>query len=548
MTEVNEERASRDGETHSANSDAYTRQLEILNEVARTATLELGLRPMLQQIIEILARGFDWELVACALIDDEDDSFVCEALSTTVETEIFVGYRRDLGSGVVGEVAAKGEPIVLDDVATSKSYIETTTGARSEICVPIRHHERVIGVLNLESLQPGAFHDELPLIRTVADQVSGVIANARLLEEVTRHAELMEMMSEISRVALEADDLGSLLDRVAQFIQQRFPLKRTVIVTVSPDGEQCEIAACAGEKPNATIGYRFPIRAGVIGRAIRTRTPQLVPDVAADTDYFKIDGGVRAEYVVPISFGEGVLGALNFESMTPRVFTEASQLAFRTIADQIAGAIHLASLNQRLVEASLELTETNRRLESANRELEHISALDPLTGIPNRRKFEEVLHHEWRRCVRSMSPLALLMIDIDHFKDYNDRYGHIAGDECLRSVAAALRERLRRATDLFARYGGEEFVAVLPDTDAPRAMVHAEKLRARLEQIRIPHEGSREDCVTVSIGVSAWNRTPIDSPESLVSRADDALYRAKAGGRNRVEGPPEKNRRPRADK
>ncbi|GAB1369554.1 hypothetical protein MASR1M42_21060 [Azonexus hydrophilus] len=161
--------------------------------------------------------------------------------------------------------------------------------------------------------------------------------------------------------------------------------------------------------------------------------------------------------------------------------------------------------------------------------------IDGLTGVANRRRFDEALQIEWRRCRRSNTPLTLLMIDIDHFKRYNDYYGHQTGDACLQKVAASLRAGLKRAQDLVARYGGEEFVCLMPECDHPASQNKAEELRAAVVALGIPHADSpTANCVTLSIGVAVMQPNGENAPEALIAAADAALYEAKRNGRNRV--------------
>lgn len=161
---------------------------------------------------------------------------------------------------------------------------------------------------------------------------------------------------------------------------------------------------------------------------------------------------------------------------------------------------------------------------------------DGLTRLANRRHFDEALHTEFYRLKRSGAPLSLIMIDIDHFKKFNDSYGHIAGDNCLKQVALGIKNITGRAHDIVARYGGEEFAVILPETDDQRATALAERIRKAVEQLEIPHELSEsEKYVTVSLGVVTVSASVIASPETVVDMADKALYRAKKNGRNRVE-------------
>ncbi|WP_114859068.1 diguanylate cyclase [Azospirillum brasilense] len=167
--------------------------------------------------------------------------------------------------------------------------------------------------------------------------------------------------------------------------------------------------------------------------------------------------------------------------------------------------------------------------------LRTLSFNDGLTGIANRRRFDEVLLREWRRCGRAQLPLSLIMLDVDQFKPYNDHYGHQAGDECLRAVAQLLAEQMMRPGDLIARYGGEEFVCLLPETDEEGAVQVAERLRQTVTGQRLPHAASHvADHITISLGVGTARPLLDDTPDRLTQLADGLLYEAKRAGRNRV--------------
>jgi diguanylate cyclase (GGDEF)-like protein len=461
-------------------------QLEILNQIARIATLDLELRPMMQRITDALANKFAWEFVALVMVDLARNVFVCEAVTTTRSTEIYPGYSRPLGSGVVGEVAATAKPILLDDVRTYPGYVETMRGTQSELCVPVMHRGQPVAILNLESTRPRAFHDEQPLLMTVAEQIAGAIASARAYDELKQRAKLMEMMSEVSRTALEATDLRDLLARIVRYVHERFPIGRAAILLVEGEARRPVEAASAGLPPASGA----------------------------------------AQLVVPIRFHQEVLGALRLESSADDAFSSANVLAFEMFAGQVAGAIRLASMNRLLDQRSRDLAEANAHLSRAIETLHRISTIDGLTGTANRRHFDDMFSLEWRRAARSRAPLSLLMIDIDNFKTYNDRFGHQAGDDCLRSVADVLRSSVHRAADLVARYGGEEFAVLLPETDAERAAMMAERLREQVEQTC---------AATISVGAATTlpSRDAVDT-EELIRRADSALYEAKRGGRNRV--------------
>ena len=180
------------------------------------------------------------------------------------------------------------------------------------------------------------------------------------------------------------------------------------------------------------------------------------------------------------------------------------------------------------------LREMQQELEVKNAELERLSSQDGLTGIANRRIFDEFIDKEWMRAAREKQPISLILIDIDHFKLYNDNYGHQGGDDCLRRVAQALASTVRRPGDLVARYGGEEFAVVMPGTDAEGAASIADALRSRIEELHLRHEFSTTaDHVTISLGVATMVPDGSQQAEVLVAAADKALYEAKESGRNR---------------
>ena len=189
---------------------------------------------------------------------------------------------------------------------------------------------------------------------------------------------------------------------------------------------------------------------------------------------------------------------------------------------------------QRLESMRTKQLEMSRDLASANRELEKLSRQDGLTGIANRRYFDSYLVTEVRRGARERQPLSLILSDVDHFKAFNDCYGHQAGDDCLRRVAAALSSAGRRPADLAARYGGEEFAMVLPGTVVDGAVDVAQAVSRVIEGLAIPHERSAVDRrVTLSQGVVSLTPEKETSSEDLIQRADQALYLAKQQGRNR---------------
>jgi diguanylate cyclase (GGDEF)-like protein len=207
----------------------------------------------------------------------------------------------------------------------------------------------------------------------------------------------------------------------------------------------------------------------------------------------------------------------------------------RELLARVAAALRLKRARERDAVSAQALAQRAACLEATGENLGRLSTEDALTGIANRRKLDSFLAVEWRRALREGSQIALVMVDVDHFHSYNERHGHVQGDECLKRLAAAFAGIVRRPSDLLARYGGEEFVMVLPHTDVAGARLLAERLRTDVEALHLLHGAlGGPDLVTVSEGVAARRPRPELPPESLIVAADQALYRAKATGRNRV--------------
>ncbi len=212
----------------------------------------------------------------------------------------------------------------------------------------------------------------------------------------------------------------------------------------------------------------------------------------------------------------------------------AAAATVRHLHRQTVNLLRADAENEQLLQS---LGAANAKLEAANRRLQGLATTDGLTGVANRRGLDAALATEWRRIGRDSSHLALLLVDIDHFKAYNDRLGHQAGDECLRRIARCLEgTACRRQSDLVARYGGEEFAVILPGTDRFGAIDVAERLRDAVQMLRLEHPDSPAGLVTISIGVAAAHVSDdwAADPAGLVAMADRELYRAKQAGRNRV--------------
>jgi diguanylate cyclase (GGDEF)-like protein len=238
--------------------------------------------------------------------------------------------------------------------------------------------------------------------------------------------------------------------------------------------------------------------------------------------------GIRPDHWVPIIFLSGSEDDQDLQRGIEAGGDDylVKPVSFVVLHAKIRAMRRIEDMRQKLVTLSVQLA-------AANRELEELSHRDGLTGIANRRHFDAYLDREFNRAARTHRPLGLVLLDVDHFKGYNDQHGHQAGDECLRQVAETLRSCCSRAADLAARYGGEEFALILPETDAAGAMKVAEHARVAIASLRLPHGASAvAPHVSISAGVGARAADAKLAVPQLLARADEALYLAKSRGRN----------------
>lgn len=351
---------------------------------------------------------------------------------------------------------------------------------------------------------------------------------------------------------------GRSLDWLEFTLSRQYQWADMDVSIVDQDG----IVQVRGSGGNLQVGKLYP---SIVLRQSLTGSNGVVTDVLPDGgEYFiaykRLGEHLSAMYVVATQPGERVLlPMLNIirDNILQFIITMLIVIAalwiglghwvlnpLRRLADTMAHvSAGRADMRVKGMGPSKEFTSIGESfnamlttLEESEKRLKQLAENDPLLGIPNRRLLDETLHNEWRRMSRQGEPLSVLMIDVDLFKNYNDYYGHQAGDECLKRVSNAICHVVNRPADFVARYGGEEFVVLLPATEASGAKQIAEAIQAALKQIHIPHATSDvAEHVTLSIGISCVTPSPTEHVDSLVADADQAMYRAKKAGRNRIE-------------
>ncbi len=356
----------------------------------------------------------------------------------------------------------------------------------------------------------------------------------RAQSELVYRAEREHTLRLITQRIRETLDLEAILSTAVTEIQRNFQADRTLIFRLNSDHSGVVIQEAVRPAYPVALAMRwedecFPPDCYA---AYAQGQGRIVSDVELDSwgdclVEFMQETGVQSKMVAPILQRQSdgsmrVWGLLiTHACATPRRWQPEELDLLQQVAEQLAIALHQAELHQ--------------QLQAANQELERISNTDALTQIANRRYFDRSLAQEWQRAQREQIPLALILCDIDFFKQYNDTYGHPAGDVCITAVAQVLQGCLHRSGDCLARYGGEEFAVILPHTDQLGAETMAKKMQRAIAALNLPHAAHpTAQRITLSFGLAmALPQTGL-SPQDLLSRADQALYQAKQTGRNRV--------------
>ena len=349
-------------------------------------------------------------------------------------------------------------------------------------------------------------------------------------DSLVQEATINFILAEITQHIHESLDLKIILETVAKEINQFLGSERIVIAKV----ENAQISDILFESVKAGANISCNLEQNIskfkkhLSQLLTSKnilledtftTSKLLESLSSQENIKN-----NSVFLVPILTEKKLWGLIYIEKFSfARAWQQQEQELLRQISFQLAIAIKQAELYH--------------KLELANQKLEKLAVIDGLTGIANRRKFDDYIQSEWLRLAREKAPLSLIMCDIDHFKLYNDTYGHQAGDRCLQKIAQAINKVVKRPADLGARYGGEELAVILPNTTPEGAKKLAHQIRLQVQSLHIPHIASPVDLyVTLSLGVAGCIPNHQDSPQALITAADYNLYKAKELGKNRVVG------------
>lgn len=482
-------------------------KVAILYDASQAVLSTFDLDEVLNRILSIVKDYFQLQNGGVMLLDKNKQELYVRAHFGRGGVD--TGERVPVGKGLSGTAAKVKRPVYAPDVSKDPRYINQVKETRSEVSIPLMVRDEVVGVLDFQSDQLDYFKPEMiDLLTLFSTQASLALENARLYSLERRRAEQLEAINAVAQQTTALLDLDELLTVVCRLLLERFTnVDHVSVLLCEPEG--LRVRAYEGRlTPNMPMGAQLPPGTGLVSRALAQSESMIENDVNGMEGYFAGFVETQSEMCVPLIFFGEKLGVLALDSASKNAFDVEDIQPLESVADICAAAIQNANYFERM------------------RQLAYV---DGLTGIHNRRYFEMRIVEELERASRFQGRMAVIMIDIDHFKRLNDEFGHLLGDEVLRCVAGILKQQLRKV-DMVCRYGGEEFAVVVPETTGENAMIVAEKLRRQVESHPFPGVPRP---VTISCGVADYHLHGVTRDE-VVAAADGALYMAKQAGRNRV--------------
>ncbi|HEY3475184.1 MAG TPA: sensor domain-containing diguanylate cyclase, partial [Anaerolineales bacterium] len=485
-------------------------QLSLLAEVGWQVMNSFDEKEILERTLDVIVKNFGYAQAVISLLVDKDTLEVA-AISGTQDFGYRPGYRQSIESGIIGHVAKTRKAHLAGDVSEDPYYFSSAARQGSAIGVPMLDEDQLLGVIYVESDRKNELQqDDIQTLQTLANQVATSLQKARLHARTQEHLQVMTTLQSISQTVASSLELDEILNNVIQLLKDSFGYTYLSIYLLK--GNILHMGAQLGY-PESQLIREIPITAGVIGRTAWSKQTQFVRDVGIDGDFLGASYEVKCEIAVPLIKEDSVLGVLNVESDLHKLLDERDVRLLNALAGTVAVAIDNARLHA---------------------EVKRMAMTDVISGLANRRAFDEIIEAELTRASRYRHPLSLIILDLDSFKEYNDKWGHPAGDVRLKQLADLLRANVRNP-DLAARYGGEEFAIVLPSTSKRGAIRLAERLR-QFAEASAP-EQKDDNCpisgYTISLGVATY---PDDagSVEELLLMADNAELTAKRLGKNRV--------------
>jgi diguanylate cyclase (GGDEF)-like protein len=485
-------------------------QLGLLEEAGRQIAASLNEREILQRTVEAIVNRFGYAEAAISLLVSENILEVA-AISGTKDYGYRPGYRQNLGAGIIGYVGKTHKTYIANDVQKDPYYFSSAKHGGSAISVPIMDEKELIGVLYIESVERNSFNEhDAQMVHTLANQVASSIQRARLYAEAQEHLRVMSTVQSISHVISSSLELDEIFETVVKILRETFGYTHASIYLLRDD--YLHLGAQSGYPPERII-HKIHVSQGVTGRTITTGQAHFIHDVSNEPGFLRASDEVHSEICVPLLKNYIALGTLNVEA-DPESTLSQKDVELLTM---LAGPIALAVDNARL-----------------HAQVKGLAMTDAVSGLFNRHVFEETLIAEVHRADRYGQPLSLIIFDLDSFKEYNDTWGHPAGDERLKAISNLIRATQRKH-DISARYGGDEFAIILPSTDKEGAMQFARRLleAAQAGATEKPRDGRGAAGYTLSMGVATFPQDG-NTLASLLLAADQAELMAKRLGKNQI--------------
>jgi diguanylate cyclase (GGDEF)-like protein/putative nucleotidyltransferase with HDIG domain len=491
-------------------AERHSEELRILHRVGEALRSTFDLKAQVETLRRELKGLLGITNFSLALQDSPEGPL--ETVVAFESSELDTGLPAAPASGLGDYIVRTRSPLLISEdvpgtarrlgVSPVDPRIHTWCG------VPIHFSDRSMGVLALADFERehAVTGRQFELIQVLANEAAGAIENARLFQREQRRASHLALLNELGQKATAVLNPQELLASICQQVQTACGYGLTRIEVVDEEQNELVVEAQAGYGADL-LGRRVRFGEGLSGIAAQSGEPVLANAVAREPRYLALHPGVRSALSLPLKYRGQVLGVLTLESSREQAFSQQDVLTLRALADQLAIALYNARAYQNALEQAI---------------------TDGLTGLKTHRYFMEALDREWRRATRSSQHFSLIMMDLDGFKQVNDRQGHREGDKILTTVAHLLADRVRQS-NVVARYGGDEFSILMPETKTEQAQILAERLRAALEADPLMASHG----VTASFGIGTF---PVHGPtqEDILRVADSGMYLAKHQRGNQV--------------